>query len=903
VTAFATALRFDDTGIAGKRAPVDCSRVECKADVRVRTMRCDAQHAGDLRATHDDVRRSLAPSTMNDTHYPEALLLMAWTTLQSRLAINPSPVPYVLAGPMLREVTPLRATVWFALRAGAKITVRVFNGTDQQLEGSRHTTAIGTSLHIVAVTATLLPSKTAMAEGMIYEYDAVFDFDDASIGAGMTLTVAAGNRSFGYAPFERPSFCLPPKDINKLRLIHGSCRHANGEGEDSLAILDRLIAESAANSELRPHQLLLMGDQIYADDVGGSMLLLLTEASDALLGWQEVLPVTGVAAGMRGNELPPYWRHQVARDARFTSDSEWNHILTLGEYLCMYMFVWSDVPWDPNGNFPTFDDVRAAQSAPPVSPRQREASKQLAKQTKMGKEDVTNVNNFAKALSLVRRALANIPTYTILDDHDVTDDYNMTRDIAVGVYENPMGRRVVQNAMTAYALCQHWGNVPDQFAESDPASPGMQLLSQFASMDQAKYDTVSPTLQQLAGVHDNTAIMTPPGSTVAAVFHDAGSFIYNYTIEGPGHQIIVTDSRTWRSFPHAGDEAPELLPQSQIERQIGAVPETGDRALIVVLSTNMPPVPIIRFATRNPWISNHLQYYPDLFDSWELPSPPFDRLAKALTDRLPKVNGVATGPIILLSGDVHSSFATRVLFKGTARLNDSAPPVAVNAVFAQLISSSLRNQTSQTVDQHHQGYDFHKNLVGKATTPEAYAGWNIAQPEAVMEFILGDEGQEIGRAALTLRQSQTVQLTMPSVLGQVFNRQPDWAYRLDYLAATSQGNVPIATTTLPPFSAATTDDERRATAEQFKAIAGDYRNFRRRNTKRQMVGVTNLSEVTFAWGADNSKHVIHTARWRDPDAKSGDATMPLMFTTYAVSLDPDDANFAYEALTNTKVGP
>ena len=60
-------------------------------------------------------------------------------------------------------------------------------------------------------------------------------------------------------------------------------------------------------------------------------------------------------------------------------------------------------------------------------------------------------------MSEVRRALANIPTYMIFDDHDVTDDWNATLDVCRSMYSKPLGLRVMQNALTAYALCQHWG--------------------------------------------------------------------------------------------------------------------------------------------------------------------------------------------------------------------------------------------------------------------------------------------------------------------------------------------------------------------------------------------------------------------------------------------------------------
>jgi hypothetical protein len=59
-----------------------------------------------------------------------------------------------------------------------------------------------------------------------------------------------------------PAFCLPPKDVSSLRLIHLSCRMRHGNGEDALSLVGPLISQTAATPLQRPHRLLLMGDQI-----------------------------------------------------------------------------------------------------------------------------------------------------------------------------------------------------------------------------------------------------------------------------------------------------------------------------------------------------------------------------------------------------------------------------------------------------------------------------------------------------------------------------------------------------------------------------------------------------------------------------------------------------------------
>ena len=54
----------------------------------------------------------------------------------------------------------------------------------------------------------------------------------------------------------------------------------------------------------------------------------------------------------------------------------------------------------------------------------------------------------------------------IFDDHDVTDDWNLTAAWRERVHQNPMGRRCVANALAAFWAFQGWGNDPDLYDAS-----------------------------------------------------------------------------------------------------------------------------------------------------------------------------------------------------------------------------------------------------------------------------------------------------------------------------------------------------------------------------------------------------------------------------------------------------
>ena len=82
-------------------------------------------------------------------------------------------------------------------------------------------------------------------------------------------------------------------------------------------------------------------------------------------------------------------------------------------------------------------------------------------------EDLDRLPLFESGLGKVRRALANIPTYMILDDHDVTDDYNLNPMWYDRVYTTSLGVTTIRNALVAYALFQDWGNDPLKYEKDD----------------------------------------------------------------------------------------------------------------------------------------------------------------------------------------------------------------------------------------------------------------------------------------------------------------------------------------------------------------------------------------------------------------------------------------------------
>jgi len=300
------------------------------------------------------------------------------------------PDPLILAGPQVRRVTEEEeVTIWLALSASIEsATLDVYAGPILDLEADRakplRTSATSVAeplamrlvpfsdrLIFVAVRAKLAPLA----------WDALYSYNVQIVKDGVTHDLKSLGflqprppsglvpecPPLGYAPNKLSSF-LTAGPASKLRIAHGSCRKTNGDGGDALASVDKLIATGGAE---RPAQLLLTGDQIYADDVSYPLSPWLTKLGERLLmpaGKSEKVPVCFDASA-------------TARLVNVTQST-----------------------------FRAGSRFRLTQTC---------------------------------FTSKVQRLPANVSTYMILDDHEVTDDWNRTRRWQRRAYSTPSIKRSV----------------------------------------------------------------------------------------------------------------------------------------------------------------------------------------------------------------------------------------------------------------------------------------------------------------------------------------------------------------------------------------------------------------------------------------------------------------------------
>ncbi|BAT56534.1 hypothetical protein NOS3756_55410 [Nostoc sp. NIES-3756] len=593
-------------------------------------------------------------------------------------------LPLILAGPLLQHTEAKSVTVLVALQQSCQVELKVYATTNQGeglgnclLEGRRFSVALGKYLHVVAITA-VSPVGDSLTNDGIYAYDLQFTCADQTL---LTLEQAlCSNRfprvSISYFEHQKPTFVLPPDRLEDLHIIHASCRKPHGSGIDALPILDSLIASTVKEPRRRPHQLFLTGDQIYGDDVAAPFLWVASNLGDVLLGWEEQLPVG--QGYCTPKELAPGERAQVAtEEAGFTaglhnkSAKVSSHLLSLGEYYAAYLLAWSPVCWPdafPPGKWVSCD---------------RQA-------LKTWDQAVADLRQLMYTLGMVRRALANIPMYTIFDDHDVSDDWNLNQAWCLQVYSSPLGRRTVQNALLAYSVFQAWGNTPEQFAVVGQS--GKKLLaaaeswSISAGTDVAAQEAIANYLG-IPNCNPNTGI--PNFVLEDGVFileRHPEALTWHYIIRSNCHEVIVLDTRTWRGYP--ADKKPIappmlLCPRAMREQLLQSLQKTADNqnfTTFVIAPTNVFGLQVIDWIHH--WHLKHGKVFStDVGDAWNVN---FEALAKLLTTLCEQRKQV-----VILSGDIHYSCATRFSY-------GAIPQSSKQSVLVQLTASALKNEETLT---------------------------------------------------------------------------------------------------------------------------------------------------------------------------------------------------------------
>lgn len=468
------------------------------------------------------------------------------------------------------------------------------------------------------------------------------------------------------------------------------------------------------------------------------------------------------AAATKQNPLPagPPWfgignrLYLTKCSGQLTSEDGSNHLISFGEFAAAYLLYWSPACWGldipgssllPATNPPTtvhwldqLTDTQSVAAPEPGTParvpqytftdqtvRAEEIAKEAARRAKLtpaerAEEDQERAEKAAKKairrpkasrrqhrvhreflsnLWRAQRLLANVPTYMILDDHDVTDDYFLNPMWRHRVLGTALGQTILTNAMTAYALFQDWGNDPRRYditsvqrPELGGQQPGDLLIAaQKLFPDGAAQGPDSATFTELAKMfgHDLDNQPLPNGEFLSV----KPPISWHFTVDGPKHRVVALDNRTRRSYV-SEIGPPGNVSKEALDDQLPKAPlPVGVEVLVVIAPLQVigPPVldEIVSPAIYRIFDAAHLGELaddkksgtrlmpgtnPDALETWALDQNTFEYLLSRLAD---------FGRVVLLSGDVHNAASNLMSYwRGT-----STTPARI----AQFTSSGFKN--------------------------------------------------------------------------------------------------------------------------------------------------------------------------------------------------------------------
>ena len=558
---------------------------------------------------------------------------------------------------------------------------------------------------------------------------------------------------------------------------------------------------------------------------------------------------------------------------QFTAKSG-NHLFGLGEFFATYLFVWSDQVWpaifrDPKfaqemsklhevfvaagkekkapgekreqnvriaakafgqdffenllkpANKSTFDDFadwfHLSISNDPQKPKAREEAA-----GRMAKGFVNLVKMFfkftilAQGVNKVRRGFANVATYMMFDDHEVTDDWHMTADWVDKVYKKPIAVRVMQNALTSYALFQAWGNTPERFVADD--EPGHKFLVAIAAWIAAEMKNPAKANAVLERVipcklGPNDTVSEIPLLKDRALIGNEKVIRWDYQISFGKYEAILTDARTRRAFTEHTLAAAEHLSKEAIKLQ--APDSTGGEFnhefTFLVSPCNIVTIPDFRkgfvgtalplkvgFSNIMSLKSNAsvqkasiFNYDPDFADSWVVTEGPFEQLIARLAARMPK-SGEQRLParVIVLSGDVHFSATSRLQYWADNPFNETGG--AANMVMAHLVSSGFKNENDFWYRLHHMGFELVDIFDDEKRLPktEVLAGYKKKVSELTpaeltkrKELIDKTRWYPNYRARMFAPADESAPSILPyhQTDPAVKIPKPDWFYRIDHM--------------------------------------------------------------------------------------------------------------------------
>ena len=350
-------------------------------------------------------------------------------------------LPLLLCGPILRRVAPNSVYIWVALSKRFTIDADLYrikiNEGEQTLDyhpiehlTETNTIQLGEQLYIslIKITPTTgnFPTQTLLGYNLIFKQDSLtFDLDH------LGLLSPDSPHNIVYGTLKYPAFYI--HDGSKPNILYGSCRKFHGKGLDSLTSGDLLLKDVYLRVDERPNSLFLLGDQIYADDIAAPLFPIISILEKSLAGQQKNIADIDPRLSLEPfqssiNQI--HGRQFIMENfCGFTSNHAHNHLIRFEEYATTYLLSWSPELWHVVGQnhlLRTFEETVKQGEIYFVYPDEErfkeERKEEYLQHHNRYTEQIDHVRNSISTISNIRRLMANIPTYMMFDDHEITDD-------------------------------------------------------------------------------------------------------------------------------------------------------------------------------------------------------------------------------------------------------------------------------------------------------------------------------------------------------------------------------------------------------------------------------------------------------------------------------------------------
>jgi hypothetical protein len=606
-------------------------------------------------------------------------------------------LPLIICGPILRRVDYKSVSVWLAFKekiSDIKLDVfemantKIINTKAPSLSGTVTTPfMLGKCLFVTLVTAKSDSPK--LRSDVIYGYNISFTHNGIRKQLDYKGVLKDGLKSISYAPYLYPTFCLPSDNTDNLKIVHGSCRKPHGGKTDALRALDAMIEINVIKAAERPQLLCLTGDQIYADDVSDLILYKINKAK-CLFGWDETLPKkyteNQLKPGNRKNIIAKSgnkttWLRrlfplggatkEITPDDLTTTDAE-SHLIYLSEFLLMYLFTFSDTFLSTTG-WPKIEDLYKLSSDP----------EERQNKTASFNKQKEHLNNFVACLRFVKKALANISTLMIFDDHDITDDWFITKSWSkAALAKGTTSRRYILNGLLAYSVFQDWGNDYTKYN----SGAGLEILKALELNNSDNYpnrcteflsDTLLPVLS-------NDTIAKKKFSCLK------NKFKWDYRIDYNSFILLALNTRTERCYydkehpigglsrsgnlTNGSFDGNKLLVLVSAAPVFGNIPMEIRQEQVRAGTTDL----VTMIASR---VENLIGMYEKDQEAWAFSGEGFRQLLLMIS---------LFDKVLILSGDVHYAFTAYIrLWK---KIEDKYRLTQI----VQSTSSALKNSSDQT---------------------------------------------------------------------------------------------------------------------------------------------------------------------------------------------------------------